>query len=172
MFPIAAVFATVACAREAPEVIKEVPSPSSCDGGAAAFESADWGDSTGSVAGRSGRGGEDDPRGAGARSGEVRDGATGAQGARPRLTASHPGFSQALCFECNGTVTPYPHRGSGFRPSVCASCHGYNGAPHGDHAVAENSGCPNCHGTVVHVPKFVAPADCIGCRHQGSRGAS
>ena len=79
------------------------------------------------------------------------------------LTSDHPGYRQPLCFGCHGQIAPFPHVDAGYQPPACASCHGYNGAPHTDHATLENPGCPDCHSTVVHVPSFHAPDDCVHC---------
>lgn len=143
-----AILALSACARIPAEVLKEVPSPDGGAGGTVGIDSSgEGGQSVGGNGGNSSI-------------------AAGSAGAAPQLTELHPGYRQALCLDCHGSVAPYPHASSGFRPPDCVGCHGYNGAPHRDHAVPENSGCPDCHGTVAHVPKFVAPAHCVSCHFQ------
>lgn len=134
-----------ACAREAPEVIQEVPAPSAASGGAAGS------DATQNV------GGTLDPG-----SGTAQVAGAPAVG-RELSESSHPGFRQPLCFDCHGTVAVYRHVDVTYRPQDCVACHGDNGAPHREHAVVGNPGCPSCHATVRHVPKFDAPADCVAC---------
>jgi hypothetical protein len=67
---------------------------------------------------------------------------------------------------CHGSITPYPHGSEAYRPTDCVRCHGYNGAPHRDHAVVSNPGCPDCHSSVEHTPRFNAPVDCVKCHYQ------
>lgn len=81
------------------------------------------------------------------------------------LGATHVGWSQPMCFGCHRVTAPYPHGSAYGGPQECAACHGYNGAPHADHAVAENTACAECHAAVTHTPRFEAPADCLRC-HQ------
>ena len=80
------------------------------------------------------------------------------------LDDGHPGWRQALCFDCHGKTTGYPHGGSGRREPGCRDCHGTNGAPLSEHA-SERQGCAGsaCHDSVSHATSFQAPADCRGC---------
>ena len=138
----------VACGREPAETLREVPPTSGGEGGESAVASGGGiGSAPASLGGASS--------------------VAGAEAAPELLGASHPGYQQPLCFDCHGSVAPYPHGDASYRPPDCAGCHGNNGAPRRDHAVMANPGCPNCHGQVPHVSKLVAPADCVKC-HQAT----
>jgi hypothetical protein len=79
------------------------------------------------------------------------------------LTEDHPGWKNALCFDCHGKTTGYPH-GADRREPGCRDCHGGNGAPLEAHA-GERQSCSTggCHGSTGHIAVFSAPADCAGC---------
>ena len=89
-----------------------------------------------------------------------------------KLTSSHTGWIKALCFTCHdGTTGKYPHGSESYDEPKCAECHGYNGAPHKDHATTGNSGCMGCHGTTTdnHASSFSSPGDCVACHfHPGT----
>lgn len=86
------------------------------------------------------------------------------------LTDQHTGFKQALCFTCHGGQETYPHAGLDYSPPDCAICHGYNGAPHKDHAGDPQANCRDCHsqGSLVpdHLDHFEIPGDCAACHVQ------
>ena len=87
-------------------------------------------------------------------------------GQAKQLTSSHSGWKKALCFDCHdGTTAKYTHAKDTYKAPDCGPCHGYNGAPHKDHATKANGGCTGCHSasSVPHVAKFTSPDDCVGC---------
>lgn len=77
------------------------------------------------------------------------------------LTEDHPGWRNALCFDCHGKTTSYPHGGDRREPG-CRECHGGNGAPLEAHA-GDRQSCASCHGATGHLAVFNEPADCAGC---------
>lgn len=88
------------------------------------------------------------------------------QAAKPsRLTKAHQGWRQTLCFQCHEMAAHRKtHQPGAEKPAACGPCHGYNGAPHEDHAIAINS-CADCHRAVKHFGAFQSPGDCIGCHY-------
>ncbi len=81
------------------------------------------------------------------------------------LRVGHPGWRQPLCFSCHTQTVVYPHLDAGYAPPGCASCHGYNGAPHTNHATRENVTCLDCHAEVSHVPSYKVSDDCVVCHY-------
>lgn len=151
-----------ACAREAPETIREVPVPNRGDGGASGNPSTGEGGAGATNAGATNSGGGASATNAGGGGNDL----TETTAKIPHLKESHSGYGQALCLTCHGSITPYPHGSEAYRPTDCVRCHGYNGAPHRDHAVVSNPGCPDCHSSVEHTPRFNAPVDCVKCHYQ------
>jgi hypothetical protein len=143
---------TSGCAREAPETIREVPVPNRGGGGASGNPSIGEGGDIATDGGWGGGGGGTDLS-------EITPQV-------PHLNESHSGYGQALCFTCHGSVSSYLHGSEAYRPTDCVRCHGYNGAPHRDHAVVSNPGCPDCHSSVEHTRNFKAPVDCVKCHYQ------
>lgn len=88
------------------------------------------------------------------------------QGAKPsHLTKGHPGWRQTLCFQCHEIAEHRKaHQSGAEKPSACGPCHGYNGAPHEDHAIDLNA-CADCHRAVKHFGDFQSPGDCIACHY-------
>lgn len=81
------------------------------------------------------------------------------------LKGTHPGWRQTQCFECHDAAKfARRHEGQPARPAECGTCHGYNGAPHEDHAIPINA-CGSCHALVEHASRFEVPGECIKCHH-------
>lgn len=82
-----------------------------------------------------------------------------------QLTKTHAGWRQVACLDCHEVRTlERTHQATDRRPPACGRCHGFNGAPHADHAIRINP-CTNCHAMVEHAARFDSPGDCIGCHH-------
>lgn len=85
------------------------------------------------------------------------------------LTLGHPGWRRPLCFSCHTQAVVYPHVDAGYVPPACVSCHGYNGAPHTNHATRDNVGCKECHAEVAHVASYRVSDDCVVCHFHPER---
>jgi hypothetical protein len=85
-----------------------------------------------------------------------------------KLTDTHSGWRQPLCFSCHvsGGTAVYTHTDESYEPPDCAPCHGYNGAPHPTHGFSIG-GCAGCHGN-SHMSVFNETDDCMACHfHPG-----
>ncbi len=102
--------------------------------------------------------------------------ADGAGAAGPHLDPLHPGWKSAHCFDCHEEPNlRTTHMGTVPAAPSCVDCHGYNGAPHVDHAADPNGQCAECHstGAVVsdHLTVYLLPRDCATCHvHPSNRG--
>jgi hypothetical protein len=86
-------------------------------------------------------------------------------GKAAHLTKKHTGWRKTQCLDCHQAATLAPRHKSGLlKPAECGPCHGYNGAPHEDHAIPINA-CGSCHTLVEHASRFEAPGECIKCHH-------
>jgi len=79
------------------------------------------------------------------------------------LTKAHSGWRQTPCLDCHEAAALAPlHPKVTLQPAECGPCHGYNGAPHEDHALPINA-CLGCHASVEHAAGFETPGACIKC---------